>query len=532
MEKVIRAPGRCARREGIKPITGRSLRLPSIALLLGALAGAQACGDDPAKSPVSTGGGEAGDASRAGGGEAGDTSSAGGSLSMGASSAQGGAGAGATATAGTSTGGAGEGAGVAGGSGGAGMADGLSFEQFCELRTRARQWLRECRSFGDASGWWGTQNIEQVCSSGRDAVDAGRLVYDPIAAEACAALSVGDCDDIEAFAFGFSGGMAGFLQGSACEGVLTGTVALDGACQSDSTHYASECANGFCSKDACPGTCVPYSAAGKACDGITTACDPATSFCNPNKKCQAYAPRGQACSGVLPCSPDDRCHIPPNSGGGTCVEVVKLGETCDDALDQCAKGSVCYAQKCVDQVPLNAKCTTNQMCPADAVCGGTCLQALPLEADCTPSDTCILGSACVAGKCRLLGTANQACPCDVGLWCDVDNTCQPPGDVGDDCEQATGTGSLSTCQVPLFCDPATNTCQTPAAEGEGCNYAYPLDSCQAGFYCVCSSGCAAPISAVATCQRQRDLDEDCTLSRECLSGACTETKCAEPAQCR
>jgi len=519
MEKVRRALRRRARRAATKPITDPRLRLPALALLLTALALAQACGDDPASSAASGGGGEAGDAS-----------STGGSPATGASSAQGGSGV--TPTAGASMGGAGEGAGAgadSGGSGGAGTAEGISFDEFCQLRERARQWLRECRSFGDAIGWWGTQNIEQVCSSGRAAVEAGRLVYDPIAAEACAALSVGDCDDIEAFAFGVSGG---FIQGSACQGVLKGAVALDGACQSQSTRYASECADGFCTNDVCPGSCVSFSADGQACDGITTACDPAASFCNPSKKCQAYVPRGQACSLVLPCVPGDRCHIPTDSGTGTCVEVVERGETCDDALDQCAKGSVCYEQKCVDKVPLSAKCTTNEMCPADAVCSGTCLQALALEADCTPSDQCILGSACVAGKCRLLGAANDACPCEVGLWCDVDDTCQLPGDVGDDCEQATGTGSLSTCQVPLFCDTATNTCQAPGAEGDACNYAYPLDSCQAGFYCVCSSGCAAPISAVATCQPQLELDADCTLPRECASGACTATKCAEPAQCR
>src|SRR5690242_5550764 len=119
---------------------GRPGRLLCISAgLLVAFSALQACGDDPAHHVASAGGGEAGESSS-------------GAPGSGASSAQGGSDA--MPQAGVDSGTAGEtmAVGGAGGSGGVGNEAGMSLDEFCQLRTRASEWLRECRSFGDAIG--------------------------------------------------------------------------------------------------------------------------------------------------------------------------------------------------------------------------------------------------------------------------------------------------------------------------------------------------------------------------------------------
>jgi hypothetical protein len=164
--------------------------------------------------------------------------------------------------------------------------------------------LRTCRvGFGDASGWWGTTNIDTFCSTGRAAVVAGRLSYDPVQAEACAAKSVGDCDSIAAFAFPSRGGI---WNAQECAGVVVGSVPPGGECYADSTQYSSECANGFCGGDSCPGHCQSYAAVGDDCDLETLFCDPAEATCDAGK-CAVYPGPGEPCVSDVTCRPDLLC---------------------------------------------------------------------------------------------------------------------------------------------------------------------------------------------------------------------------------
>jgi hypothetical protein len=485
-----------------------------LVLLLGAALASGACGDDASSKKGQ------GDQGGAGGDAAAGEPAAGGSAVVGGGTT----GEGGTAPSGIA-GNADAGQTGEGGAGGAAAA-GITLDQFCELQVRAREWLRECRPFfGDASGWWGAQNIDQFCSSGREAIEAGRLIYDPVQAAACAELSVGGCEDIEAFAFGVGQPQSGFLQSSVCEGVVTGTVALGDACHANSQLYASECVEGFCSSDACPGTCTAYSEVNDSCDGSSSACDPATAYCDA-EQCQPLSGVGEPCDGLLPCAPGLTCWTGIDSSA--CVMPVAAGQPCEAATDLCVAGAICRQGECATQVPLGQPCNSATQCPADAYCSETCQQAVPLNGDCSGGQQCVAGTTCVADACRLYGQAGEDCPCETGLWCDAANDCQPPGGVDEACDPRY----LGTCELPLFCDPTSSQCVAPAAENDPCNFATPLDSCQAGLYCSCSSGCGVPYQATASCQPRLADDADCSRSEQCLSGTCTNLKCATPPLCK
>jgi hypothetical protein len=491
---------------------GRPGRVLTITLgLLVASAALEACGDDPAQQAAGSAGGEAGESS-------------GGAPGSGASSAQGGSGA--LPQAGVGSGMAGESMALGGDGAGGAPEAGMSLDEFCQLRERASEWLRECRTFGDAIGWWGTQNIVELCSSGREAIEAGRLVYDPLQAAECYALSVGGCDNIEAFAFGQLGGQAAFLMSNVCQGVVKGAVALGDDCHAGSTRYGDECADGFCSHDACPGTCTAFSAIDEGCDGISSECDPATSFCNASNVCEAYAEADAECSGSVPCAAGYRCHDGID-GPGQCVPIIEVGRACSASLDQCVSGSICYQGECATEVPLGADCNSPSICPAGAYCNLTCQKVIAVDDDCPNGYGCADGATCVEGKCRLYGAASEACPCQAGLWCDGTNTCRERGAEGAVCSPSL----LNSCQVPLFCEPASGKCRVPGAKDAPCNYQFPLDSCESGLHCVCSSDCTTPATATASCQPQLENDSDCAQASECLSGVCTDQKCADSSAC-
>jgi hypothetical protein len=494
-----------------------------VVFLLGAALTAAACGDDAAsKKPGGNQGGAGGDATAAAAGEP----AAGGSDVM--------TGGGTTGEAGSDAmGGLGTMAGQPGAAGSG--SEGMSVDEFCELQARAREWLRECRPFfGDASGWWGAQNIDQFCGSGRDAIDAGRLTYDPVQAATCAALSVGGCEDIEAFAFGAGAAQAGFLQTNDCAGVVIGTVALGDPCHADSTKYTSECAEGFCSRDACPGVCTAFSAVNGPCDGVSTACDPAEAVCDQGV-CVALDP------------------------------VLGVGDDCSAAPDACVTGAICHQGECALEVPLGAMCNSDAQCPDSAYCSTTCQQRVAVNGDCTNGAQCVAGALCNGTTCDALGQDGDACPCDTGFWCGTDeqchdllaegescaainSVCEPQlvcvpsgvgasGPTGMECQPRGGAGDFcnpqypGTCQAPFFCDPSTFTCLAPSAENGPCNLVVPLDSCQEGLYCYCGADCAPAHQAVATCESRLADNDDCSRHEACLSGSCIDSVCAPKTTC-
>lgn len=509
---------------------------------------------DGGLSSSGAGGSDTGSATGGGSTSTGGTGGAGGSDTTGSSAA-------------TSAGEAG-GAGMAGAGGSAGM----GIDAFCELlQARARSWLRECRSFGDSGDFWGTQRIDRFCSSGRAAVEAGRLEYDPVQAEACAALSVGGCEDIEAFAYSVENiPQAGALQADVCEGVVTGLVPLGGACHGDSTDYAYECSEGYCTTATCPGTCTAYASIGGACDLEPKACDPSVAFCNSEGDCQAYVALGGGCD-EAPCTPGDLCRFDETEGSSRCVPSVEPGGNCDPALTQCAQNLECYQGVCVDQVPLGATCVDTAHCPASAYCNGTCVARVPVDGDCSLGQTCVDEALCDGVSCVVPGAEDEPCPCASGLYCDDGGTCRVLGAVGADCTTAEGAAAPSqceaelrcvpseietgvpvafacqpqggagdpclpqtanTCRVPFFCHPTNFTCSAPAGADETCNFALVRDSCQADQYCACVLDCdGLAHQATAECTARLDNGSECTTDKSCASSVCSST-CQAESLCR
>jgi hypothetical protein len=469
-----------------------------------------ACGDDGSSGAPNAGGGPEINA--------GATSSAGGRGS--ASGGVGHAGAPAPGSAGSAAGGE---PGAAGdGAGSVTEADGISLDDFCELMTvRARQWLRDCRNIANAEDWWGTLNVTQLCSSGREAVEAGRLDYDPVQARACAALSVGSCDNVEALAYGIR---AQQLQSNACAGVVKGVLGLGDECHPDSTNYADECAEGYCPPTACPSTCQAFAEADDDCDAVASFCDATRFFCNGEGKCQAFVAPGEPCPNRNECAPGDVCHSIDDQTA-LCTTPTALGQPCGPN-DSCAEGGVCFEGECTAQVGLGEACTSSSHCPDGSFCNVTCRAFVELNGDCT-LDLCGAGLTCVDMVCLAQGRVDDDCPCEEGLWCDEAEKCRAPGALDDACSMS----DANSCPVPLFCHPQTLRCTEPAVENESCSMVAPSDSCQAELHCVCTQGCASLETAQGVCEPRGDVGTACTAFHDCASGVCAELECAADPLC-
>jgi hypothetical protein len=509
------------------------------------------------------------------------TATSGGNSSGSGAGAGGGAGRSAGGTSGTgalggrsAAGGAGGVVGVAG-SAGAGGAAGITVQQFCDLlQPRARSWLRECRpGFStDASTWWGTQNIDSFCTSGRAAIEAGRLAYDPVRAEACAAQSVGDCETIAALAFP---SRAIVFATQACVGVVSPTVPVGGACHANSTQYSTECKAGFCGGNTCPGSCTAFAKVGESC-AQNKPCDPAAAVCNSAAKCQAFAKLGEPCESDLFCSGNTRCAYDAQPVA-VCVERRTTGQTCQWPSECGGTSTACYQNKCVDTLPPNASCVGGGACPTGQYCDSTCKARIPANGDCTDAPAgCIEGTYCSEeAKCKAHGQLGEACPCASDLWCDDTNKCRATVKLGGDCSQSTASGLLvrceagslcvptllgqnglsnftcqgrvgqgelcavtNNCKAPFFCEPTSSRCQPAAAKDQACNAALPLQSCQPGLFCQCTgSDCTrsdlAGQAPPGICRALAADGANCTSAAECKSGICdtTSKKCTPSPLC-
>jgi hypothetical protein len=451
---------------------------------------------------------------------------------------------------------------------------GVSLDEFCSiLQTRARTWLRECRvGFGDSRSWWGTENIDGFCSAGRAAIAAGRLAFNPLQAEACVARSVNGCEEIEAFQYG----VRSTADTSPCRGVVVGAQPQGGQCYAESTHYASECAEGYCGGGTCPSTCTAYAQDGQACNQ-TSPCS-LGSFCNANNKCERQLKLGADCTAGL-CETNLSC-AHETQPTPLCVLKRSLGEACQ-WTSECPSNSECYQNKCVADLPVGAPQCSSIGCEVGLDCADVCTPRLAVGAACTSVGvSCVEGARCLEGQCRPFSQVGGICPCASGLWCDVNNVCREKSKLGIECSGGNSRDVVSPCEAPLlcratvleqgaftkfvcsgpgnqgdlcqntpvckwplFCDPTTSRCQPAAPKDAACNPALALDSCQAGLYCQCTLGncpaelctggnCSLGPTEAGACRPQAALDEPCTGSAGCTSRNCVDQKCAPSSVCK
>jgi hypothetical protein len=260
----------------------------------------------------------------------------------------------------------------------------------------------------------------------QEALDAGRIVFDPSAGAACLAQME---DSSRASTT------------ESCNAVYTGTVQEGGAC-----YRHEDCAgNAYCESDtwSCPGTCAPRVPLGEPC-GSDAACDPSGGevFCD-------WSLTPAVCAALV---------VRENAG---------LGEACgqqsDGELVLCACSQWCSpAMVCENPIPLGQPCSSGgDVCESGALCRGPdgerVCQSIEIvsepDAACDeqeeyPALICdrSAGLDCVDGRCAWLGN----------------------GELGSGCEP--GESGEQMCQPRLFCDDASGepTCQPLKAPGAPC----------------------------------------------------------------
>ena len=272
-----------------------------------------------------------------------------------------------------------------------------------------------------------TNGVFECTDIGKE-ITAGRVVYSPTQAEACAAaLGAVTC---ELF-------YSPTPTPAACDSVLTGTVVNGASCYLD-----VDCATGWCNATAstCPGTCQPFAQLGQSCE--TVSCGPGLTCDGTPGTCKAES----AASGPCPCQAGLWCE-PVSAVDGICKAPQTSGACSPSNAGQCAIGHVCVG-----------------------TLSTTCQAMVGLDGDCTASDTlCGMGFSCDAATHRCVswpklgeacGTSNANMMC-IASYCDVVGTqrCVAYKQVGAPC---TYPMDILACEPGSTCDAATSTCKASA----------------------------------------------------------------------
>ena len=334
--------------------------------------------------------------------------------------------------------------------------------------------------------------VEEAIAQGRILVDAD-AERDCVAALRASAASLPACASSQV------------LDASACDGVLTGTVAPGGAC-----HVSEACAgDARCDRSPCPGA-IRTQPPGYE-EGCYAECG-ADGACGAGEECRQF--NGGAISiclrtdGTSPPDPSDRC-------GGVCVA----------NLDRCA------ADPCVD----------GESCRQDRQTGEFACRPKLGEGDaCTFGDDCTRDSSrvgCVeeSGVCTRYGTVPVGGFCDeFDAYCEPHLRCTGPGETcaplpdppslteGEDCSNA-----FWNCAVGLACvadptqEPRVATCEPLKAAGQPC---YFSQECAGGQVCL-GAVVGSSASAPGECGDLLSGGAACSANHECVSEQCRAGVC-------
>lgn len=360
----------------------------------------------------------------------------------------------------------------------------------------------------------------------RNAVEAGRITFDPDQAQRCLETIEPDdwCEELRAPS-----------PGDPCGLVFVGVVPEGGACTHDSyPGWDLECVEGtVCITDAtCPGTCVGIAAEGEPCVHGGQ-CEAGTS-CRDGT-CQAWwSPEGASCVDHSHCE-SFLC------SDGVCAAVPAEGEPCDPdpRAARCAAGTACIADSdgaftCT--VPPDVgeggwcsafwmdSCPDHLVCDVEAGMEGTCQLGAAIGADCTATP-CAMGGRCVDGRCVLIAYPDAPCGhespyevvCPLTHHC-ADGRCQPLPVAGEPCAAdgrcARGRCLDGVCTLLADDQPCDGTARVPLGECRGwcsnrdigfCRPKAPmggacssLDACADGLVCdwldtdTCLPDCTLP----------------------------------------
>ncbi len=322
---------------------------------------------------------------------------------------------------------------------------------FCDLTERCNPFVKAFIPEGECEDYFistlNAQGFDEIV----DAVEDDRATYNPAKMQDCLdELSGRSCDEI------------GDADPESCDEAATGTVERGGDCTTD-----VECeGDSICEfSDSCPGTCSGKLNAGEACSGDDQ-CEDGLDCSDDTRRCVAPAEEGDDCEGGVapPCASDRLfCLGDDEEEGipGTCrpadeVFTGEPGDECDFKEGPlCEDGSAC-AIVSVDPFTLE--------CVAVVAEGEDCQFGAP--------NPCEAGSYCAGVSLATL---------------DVEGTCEPYAEAGDDCDPAT----LLMCGLGALCLPDDSGARCVARKANGV-------ACEVNGECWsdhCVDGGCAPESA-------------------------------------
>lgn len=298
---------------------------------------------------------------------------------------------------------------------------------FCDLSERCNPFFKAFVPEGDCEDIFIATLKAQGFDAIVDAVEDERARYDPAKMQDCLdELSARSCDEI------------GDPDPQSCEEAAIGTVERGDDCTTD-----VECeGDSICLfSDSCPGTCSAKSNAGESCSGDDQ-CKDGLVCSGDTARCVAPAEEGDDCEGGVapPCASDrlfclgddDEKGVP-----GKCYPADELftgqpGDECDfEEGPLCGDGAACAI---VDLDPLTFECVE----VVDE--GEDCHFGAP--------NSCAPGSYCAGVSIDDL---------------DVEGTCEPYAEAGDDCDPAT----LMVCGPGALCLPDASGARCVARKKNG-----------------------------------------------------------------
>ena len=218
--------------------------------------------------------------------------------------------------------------------------------------------------------------------------------------------------------------------------------------------------------------------------------------------------------------------------GAACIAA--LGTLPCDFIFGLASAPAACAAMLSGKVATNGSCYSSVDCQAGfctsevtTTCPGTCKPFGADGASCADDAPCGSGFECFTGACKARSAAGGACPCKVGLWCDLDlstnsGTCKARLAAGASCN-AHGS---DTCAIGLICAADTATCKALAGEGDTC-----VPPTQSGGPTVCGRGYHCD-SSTKKCVSDPTAGHACSADVNCLMGYCDDVTTPSAPVCK
>ncbi|MEW5848460.1 MAG: hypothetical protein AB2A00_06575 [Myxococcota bacterium] len=410
---------------------------------------------------------------------------------------------------------------------------------------------------------------------------AGRLIYDPVAAEGClqAGLALRSPTDgglLELIAR-YDGGVGPLQEAvrntSGCEEMIIGLVGAGEPC----TH-SLECAQGATGADCmrsvdsdCQHICVPRSDQGGRCVRDRIGCKAGLTCVGADYNVgTCEAPRGNLASCVvgtntIPCQEGLFCNYFPGVGpwDKLCHVHYDQGQSCE-RTQQCrdglycesssSSGGVCAPRPTAGQPCTYDECASCHACVRSGDGGRHCAPRVGDGALC-PDGVCRGGLACVGGQCLRRALTGEPCvldPTDMPSWeaaslrgscLDQDEacvgtppTCQPRALAGEACtSRMVATSEQGSCERDHYClrSAPTDTsgiCHPAGLPGRACGTTPDLPAgCQrigaADPDCVTFDGGSRCLWVFDAPLGSECYDEGLTTNPTCTPGHCMDGFC-------